>query len=82
MKVRISTVIPFIFMLSLYMASISSFFKADEVKRAEYAEFSCDHCDQWNNWHYAASFLLLFAIGFTIGLYKWSSHSEDDNDEE
>lgn len=82
MKVRLNSIIPFIFMLSLYVASISAFLKADEVRQAELGDFICDHCDLLNRWNYVGGFLLLFAIGFTIGLFKWTSQSKDKNEDD
>lgn len=87
MKVRISTIIPFIFMLSLYVASISSFLKADAIDKAEIAQcnrllgsFVCYHCcnSNLNNWHYISIALLVAAFGFTFGLFMWIYKNYND----
>lgn len=82
MKISLEKALPFIFTLSLYVASYSVFQQAVEFNN-KFGDvyFSCHPFDTWNNWHYAGIAFLIFAFGCTIGLIVWLLQN-DNNDEE
>lgn len=86
MKVRISTIILFVIIVSFYTASILSFLKADKIDKADIAQcnslfsgtFAHGCSSNLNNWHYIGVLFLIAAIGFTIGAIKWRIQSSSD----